>query len=71
MASTEIHLTEKKLNPFTDFSLHNQSFWLFFLVPILFFKPKHYKNSVLCLALSSLILLKLNTKQYFYFNYGF
>lgn len=66
MANTEIHLTKKKLNPFADFSLHNQSFWLFLFAAILFLKPQHYKDTIQCLGFAAPISSFIASKIYIY-----
>ncbi len=66
MEITEIGLAEKRLNRLADLSLYHQSFWLFFLAAILFFKPLHYKDAIQCLGIVALISSFIASKIYIY-----
>ena len=66
MEITEMDLAEKRLNKLADLSLYHQSFWLFLLAAILFFKPQHYKDAVQCLGFTALISSFIASKIYIY-----
>lgn len=55
MKINEMNLAEQKLNRLANLSVYHQSFWLFILALILFFKPQHYRNGIQYLGCTALI----------------
>lgn len=66
MITTEMDLAEKKLDRLAGLSLYHQSFWLFLLSALLFFKPQHYKDGAQCLGLAALISSFIASRIYIY-----
>lgn len=66
MVTTEIDLAEKKLDRIATLSLFHQSFWLFLLAILLFFKPHYYKEAARCLGFAALISSFIASRIYIY-----
>jgi hypothetical protein len=66
MVTSEMDLAEKKLDRLAGLSLYHQSFWLFLLSALLFFKPQHYKDAAQCLGFAALISSFIASRIYIY-----